>query len=328
MNQQEFDILLKKYLSGECNQQEIAFVLAWYEKQYPNEGLLTSHEQEEMQTRVFQRIEANLWAKEKTTVLNWKYFAVAASLLFFVSSFFLISYLTADKNLAGNHAPQKGIEMKNTSASDKNITLEDGSIVTLEANSSLSYPEHFGDVTREVYLKGEAFFSVKKNPNKPFIVHAGEVTTEVLGTSFRVKSYEDKRTIEVAVVTGRVSVFKNSTEKKRNGLILTPNQQIVFNRETKEIVPSIVENPQVIVSSPTINLMIFEEETLDKVLSKLTKAYGIEIFVENQILNKCVFTGDLNGLVLTTQLDLICKAIGAKFEQRGTSIFISGGGCL
>jgi hypothetical protein len=63
------------------------------------------------------------------------------------------------------------------------------------------------------------------------------------------------------------------------------------------------------------------------VLKKLENAYGIQIIVENQMLNQCVFTADLNDLPLHTQLDLICKSVNASFEQRGTSIFINGEGC-
>jgi ferric-dicitrate binding protein FerR (iron transport regulator) len=75
--------------------------------------------------------------------------------------------------------------------------LEDGSEVQLNPNSTISYPEHFGQKTRTVYLKGEAFFSIKRNPAKPFVVHTGELVTEVLGTSFTIKSYENAKAIEV-----------------------------------------------------------------------------------------------------------------------------------
>jgi ferric-dicitrate binding protein FerR (iron transport regulator) len=223
----------------------------------------------------------------------------------------------------------EGIIVKNTTQKPREIRLEDGSIIQLSANSSISYPEHFGNKQRNVYLKGEAFFDVQKDPTKPFIVHAGNLTTEVLGTSFRIKSYEEAQTIEVSVKTGRVSVFEDNNEqtKTRKGMILTPNQRVIFNKYTKEIIPAIVIQPSPIIQVANAETFIFEETPVEQVLSKLRRIYGLEMVVENQALNHCVFTGDLNDLPLDTQLDLICKSINSTHEQRGTSIFINGQGC-
>jgi len=256
----------------------------------------------------------------------------AASVLLVAGGFWwMMQTTTSAETFSFSKAIQTphGIEVKNTASNPRQIKLEDGSVVILKGNSSVTYPEHFGKQSRIVFLKGEAFFNVKRDPTKPFIVHTGELVTEVLGTSFTVKSYEDAQSIEVLVTTGRVSVYENSakTSQKRNGVILTPNQQIVFDKVSRKLSPSIVEKPVVIQPPANPFVFIFEEACLPEVLKKLENAYGLEIVIENQALNQCIFTADLNELPLRTQLDLICKSVNASYEQRGTSIFINGEGC-
>ena len=86
------------------------------------------------------------------------------------------------------------------------VTLEDGTKITLNANSTLEYPQHLGNSgTREVKLKGEAYFEVTKNPHRPFIVKAGNMSTQVLGTIFDVKAYQADKP-KVMLLEGKVKV--------------------------------------------------------------------------------------------------------------------------
>jgi ferric-dicitrate binding protein FerR (iron transport regulator) len=148
----------------------------------------------------------------------------------------------------------------------------------------------------------------------------------VLGTSFGIKTFANKKTIEVNVLSGRVSVFDNSNQanKIRKGIILTPNQKMTFKEETSEIIASIVDKPIPITDTININ---FEDQKIQEVIEALRKLYGLEIIIENPSLQNCPFTGDLNDLPLLTQLELLSKSVGARIEQRGTSIFLIGGGC-
>lgn len=90
------------------------------------------------------------------------------------------------------------VERVNESGHVLKIQLDDGTVVNLENNSRLKYKRSYeNDSSRDVYMLGEAFFTVTKNPFKPFIVHSNEVFTEVLGTSFRVKAREDEENVEI-----------------------------------------------------------------------------------------------------------------------------------
>ena len=86
----------------------------------------------------------------------------------------------------------------------------DGSIVTLNRNSKLIFPKHFTKNVREVTITGEAFFDVKPNTSKPFIINAGNVQVKVLGTSFNVCAYPGTETVEVVVESGKVQVTRKN----------------------------------------------------------------------------------------------------------------------
>ncbi|HEY9176476.1 MAG TPA: FecR domain-containing protein [Flavipsychrobacter sp.] len=104
-------------------------------------------------------------------------------------------------------------------AGDKKVTLPDNSVITLKSGGVLAYEKSFNDDNRNIVLQGEAFFEVARNEQKPFIINAGDVSVQVLGTSFYVKSGDNAY---VAVVTGKVQVARNKNTTDR--LILTPGE--------------------------------------------------------------------------------------------------------
>ena len=92
-------------------------------------------------------------------------------------------------------------------------TLPDGSVVALNSNSKLVFPKQFNGDTREVTIEGEAFFDVKPNPEKPFIINAGKAQIKVVGTSFNVSAYPETETLEVVVKTGKVQVISKNIDE-------------------------------------------------------------------------------------------------------------------
>ncbi|CAN5913395.1 FecR family protein [soil metagenome] len=338
MNQYQFDKLLEKYLEGECTPREEKFIVEWQENLTKTSSLsLPGTEKRVIKKRVWKRLQQNSLKQGRIIFWDntWVKLGIAASLLVALGSLSLFrSGSESDDALpiaatAGQEAVAGDIEVKNTSAHDQEVRLMDGSLVILKKNSSIHYAKDFGLKTRTVSLTGEAYFEVKKDPGKLFIVYAGELVTEVLGTSFIIKSYGEDKATEVSVLTGKVSVYENQAEpvKVRSGIILTPNQKTTYNKEDKKLIPGIVEQPAMLHSPASSHALAFEEAPLPAVLKTLESTYGLELWMENQKLNNCVFTGDLNGLPFPTQLELICKAINATSEQRGTAIFIKGKGC-
>lgn len=330
MNQFDFDILLQKYLSGEQTPEEEKYVREYLENNPPVTSPVFESEKEQIGDRIKQKLhKSTIGEPWQIRFLPWIK-GVAASILLISGGWLLMTSLQNKESASIETIEKRGvIEVKNTSDSPQRVSLEDGSVVILKQKSSISFPEHFGEERRLVYLHGEAFFQVKRNPAKPFVVSTENLATQVLGTSFTIKSYDDARSIEVLVATGRVSVYEVADKvSNSNGVILTRNQKIVFDKKSKKMELAIVENPAITISQlvPTHGFS-FLETPVKEAFSLLEKAYGIDIVIENDAVETCLFTGDLTDLSLFEQLDLICKSVNASYERRGTTLFVRGEGC-
>lgn len=333
MTQQEFNDLSKRYLEGKTTDEEEKRLMDWYNAQPKQLSTNLSPAQKNgMEKRMWRNLYAQIRPTSivRMTRLAWLS-GIAACLTIGLLWFINLNPSSVNKQLSVlTNREQVGIEVKNTTQLEQEVKLEDGTVIVLKQNSSIVYDKTFNQAKREVHLKGEAFFKVKRNVTKPFVVHTGDLTTEVLGTSFRIKHHEKANTIEVAVTTGKVSVYaeKSNQKSERNGVILTPNQRVVFDVVSKNIVPGIVETPiPIVVNQVNPPQLIFKEASLEQVLEGLSKLYGIEFVIANPNAKDCRITADLNGLSMFTQLELICKSIDATYEKRGTVVFIYGEGC-
>ncbi len=228
------------------------------------------------------------------------------------------------------------VEQINTSAKSIRVLLPDSSTVDLAPQRRLSYSNDFKDsANRDVFLSGEAFFNVTKNPRQPFRVFANGIVTKVLGTSFTIRSFEKEKTIKVIVRTGKVRVYSQTEEKEntsRNAIypddiLLTPNQEAVFEKEEQKFQKKILEKPVIIDPAITIQSLLYEETPVIKVLEQFKKAYGISIIYDEDVLKACTITADLTDESLYSRLDLICKAIDANYEIINSEIFIRAKGC-
>lgn len=112
------------------------------------------------------------------------------------------------------------------------ITLPDSSVITLAADSKLRFPERFNDTTRSIFLEGEAFFEVVHHPEQPFIVHTAGIRTRVLGTSFRISTFAGSTTVSVA--TGKVRVDHEEAQQQSLA-ILTAGQQLSYANGKAEL---------------------------------------------------------------------------------------------
>jgi transmembrane sensor len=241
---------------------------------------------------------------------------------------------TTSKTGSGRYYAAAGVVHYNDTSRPVTIVLEDSSTVTLQPESELEYPKVFAKNKREVHLKGEAFFQITRNPNRPFLVLTDELVTQVLGTSFTVKSFEKDRNASVSVKTGRVSVYskleeqsaKESASKEIRGVVLKPNQQVLFDKEESRLVKVIVDSPQRISNIPNVAL-VFDEVPVQNVFRTLEAEYGIEIIFNEETLSACLLTANLLGLPMYEQLDLICKIIKARYEMIDGQVVIYSEGC-
>ncbi|MVM42237.1 DUF4974 domain-containing protein [Spirosoma sp. HMF3257] len=223
------------------------------------------------------------------------------------------------------------IEKVNRSDTPLKISLEDGSVVYLKKNSRFSYPAHFSSKSRETFLSGEAFFQIAPNPKKPFYVYANELVTQVLGTSFDIKAFENDQQVLVKVRTGRVSVYNQDpirlVSDESQHLILLPNQQVVFNRQTESLSKQLVEEPVPIQPLVGNEKRYFEDVPVTTVLQALEKRYGVRILYNEELLAKCIITTTLSDQSLINQLEVICQTIGATYKEMDAQLVVESAGC-
>jgi transmembrane sensor len=227
------------------------------------------------------------------------------------------------------------VEQTNNSSKPQIITLSDGSSVLLKPNSKLSYPKIFNGNTRKVYLSGEAFFEISKNPKKPFFVYANEIVTKVVGTSFRIKAYSDLPNVEVIVRTGKVKVRSNPsiTNSKEKEIILLPNQALRFKRQnlTFNKITDITQDESLVHTQGNIEQLSFEftDIPIVQIFKTIEQAYHIKIDFPLEKLKNCHLTTSLNDQPLPEKLKIICKSVGnnTNYEMNGNQIIITSDGC-
>lgn len=328
---------MKKYLKGEATERERLIVEQWYA--LIDEGPRTLHpaEWEALEQRLWAKLEnkAGLSAEEPSRPLLLKIkpfipYAAAAC----ASIVLLIVYTLWPQKPTLAPLDNGQALMINKENKVLTVSLEDGSKVMLGPQSQLRYPKKFAKDHREVDLIGEAFFEISENPQRPFFVNAGKITTKVLGTSFRVKAPQGQADVEVSVKTGKVSVYEKNKKqgdnsiKKSNGVILSPNHQVTFMADRAIFVTELVEQPVPV--SPEEGQgphFDFDDTPLAEVLRVLENTYSIDLELERKALKDCPLTANLTNKGLYAQLDLICAAIQGSYELKGTTILINGKGC-
>ena len=272
----------------------------------------------------------------QTSVFSWsKYvkitFAAASIILI---SVFTFQYLQSPiSHIYVNHVEGKGlIEQVNTTEKPLLVLLSDGSSILLSKNARLSYPSSFSGNKREVYLDGEAFFEVAKKPEMPFFVYANEIVTKVIGTSFRITAIKGEKNINVIVKTGKVSVYRlkqvNVTPLKVEvkGVVITENQQIVFEKKQETFVKSLVSQPQIITKNANFSFNYYDTPA-NVIFEELQQAYGVQFIYDKGLFKDCAVTAALADEPLKEKLSLICQAIEATFEIIDGQIVIQGVGC-
>lgn len=196
---------------------------------------------------------------------------------------------------------------------ENEFILPDGSTVTLNSESKISYPKRFKGQTREVTITGEAFFDVKPNAEKPFVINAGEARIKVLGTSFNVSAYPENEKVEVVVETGRVEVSHKTKKPEADDekILLTRGEKGTLLEKENILEKSVNTDPNFL-AWKTRNL-VFEETPMKQVIGHLKKVYRIDIEVEDEEINDMVLTAEfdkkpidfvLNVVTLTFDLDL------------------------
>ena len=199
-------------------------------------------------------------------------------------------------------------------------TLSDGSLVSLNSYSELRFPEAFKTNERLVSLKGEAFFEVTTNPEKPFRVEVEGASIQVLGTAFLVQAYDSLETVVVGVKEGSVMVKTPNDE-----VVLKVGESVTIDKSTRQINPVIGFNTNKLYwKSQTL---IFQNEKLQTVFETLENHYHVRIKPENMAILDCRLTAKFYGEDIDQIFEIITTNFNLIAEKDNDQFIISGLGC-
>lgn len=197
------------------------------------------------------------------------------------------------------------------------LILADGTRVWVNSESELRYPVRFTGKNRMVYVKGEAYFEVTPDTDKPFIVQTPDsMSVKVLGTHFNISAYEEDEAIATTLAEGKVEVSEG-----KQTIILKPNQQAVFDKKEKHFTCHTVDPYQYL--SWKDGKFIFEKETLEDIMERLERWYNIQVFFKSEKVKKLRFSGDLEKYDnFSTAVRMLEKVSCIKVEIDKTTIYI------
>lgn len=192
------------------------------------------------------------------------------------------------------------------------VTLPDGSNVWLNAASSLKFPAAFTGRERRVELSGEAYFEIEKDASRPFLVHSGGQTVEVLGTHFNISAYGDEPDVRTTLLEGSVKVTESASGKSR---ILSPGQEASVAAGS---------GIRVTTADPALatawkeGKFVFDGDNIQRIMRKIARWYDVEVVYEGNMENKN-FSGSVSRFVNVSDVLRKLELTGTihfKIEER------------
>lgn len=329
--------LLEKYLNEKCTVQEKELVENWYASMSGRSdylGSLSESEQFLLQQETYEYIENQISVKIKPrhfrlTTFHWLAGAAASLIIGFGIYFFFKPSGNSSRRVAVQTEAKPVsdfISFQNDMAKMVMHQLPDGSSVWMHAGAEISYPKVFAPGSREVTFTGEGFFDVSHDKNRPFMIRSGEMQIKVLGTRFNVKAREKQKVLEVAVVSGSVSVSAAGKGNDLKGIILKPKQKAFFETGSKRLtfIKMPVQVRKEIFEPVTI---LFEETPLSSVVRQLEQKFETHIHLINPDMNSCKLTADFEQQSLPSILELLCASLDASYTMSENTILIEGAAC-
>jgi len=234
---------------------------------------------------------------------------------------------------------------KTTPSAQKSVlTFSDGTVVTLNSATTILYPDSFGDSSREIYLNGEAYFDVAKDPRHPFVIHANKMNIKVLGTSFNVKSYQSEPLSEATLIKGSIEVTLNDRPSDR--IILKPEEKLIVQnhpavrspigarlsapdsagKATRYSLTNLTHFPNniktVIETSWVENKLVFSDKDFAQLSGQLERWYGVHIEFGNEEVKLYRFTGFFEKESLSQALDALKMIEDFHYRITESTVYI------
>ncbi len=323
------DDLIGKVLAGEATAQEQERVSLWRQQSAENETYFRQlKEIFENASAVTVQVEFDTdaaWNKVKSQLNKSKdnvipinrtpYFSplrIAATIFLVVALSTVIYLKTAPP------VQTLAVESEKTTRQD---TLPDGSTAYLNKKTELQYEYNPREKTRKVKLKGEAYFSVKHEEKKPFIIEADEILVRDIGTEFNLKAYPDKDTIEIVVTHGEVQFYTQQDP----GLNLKAGEKAIYSKRAKEFYR--IEKPDTNTLAYKTKVFSFNNTELQSVVTLLNDVYDSKISLASESLYNCRLTANFKEDNPEIIVEVIAETMGLELTKKDDQLILSGKGC-
>ena len=320
MTDKQIQQLVDRYIQGQASETESRMLESWYAKEErQSTWTIDQHTKEDIINAIEQNIKARSFTPAKRSTARY-WLAAAACLLVTLSVWVLV-----ESRLSSTHYPVEYTVISSAAGKTLNVTLDDGSSITLNSATVIKYPKKFDSrVRRVIIVNGEAFFDVKHENERPFIVESGGINTQVLGTAFNIASYKNSETIRVTVNRGKVSVTRDAKDRnasRNNQVILLPDDQVVINRSGGDMVKHKVVAKDI--SGWTVGRIMFTGESMADVASILDSRFKTHISFSEDTIKRTHVSG---GFEASDSIDDILFALGKAnhfvYTKKGQQILI------
>lgn len=329
MSREIFLTLLTKKISGDISDCEIQLlneIIADNEEylsihqaiiQYKSESMHPANKEPDLQ-KVWRNIHmvknSNSSVVKMYKVAGW---AAAVLLILFGSGYFIFK----SKLYNLNGADLITVESRNRRL---NIILDEGTKLSLNKNTVVSYNRAFGKNKRYIKLNGSAFFDVQTNKNVPLLVEAGNINIEVKGTAFNVNNHNNKNKIEVELLQGIIEV--SNRYNKNNTVLMYPNQKLIVQSEREkniqfQVRPFIAKqetNPK----NQSTDTLLFKKQMFKDLAIQLAKKYAMEIEINDPSLRNKRFSGIFTNESITEALDYLTISYPFTYTIQGNHVMI------
>ena len=331
--------LLDKYLKNRCTEDELKEVLAWFESSGDREEAREyfrhfwesiKHDSSLFETDYTRILDAvhhriNLHkpedsAKPEISIIRSglreafiRHFRNAAAILLIpvlgLSIYFFSMYNSVRSDRSAS-AKSFNEVFSSVDAITK-VLLPDSSVVWLNHSSSLRYPVEFGMKERNVELKGEGYFEVASNPEKPFVVKADNINVVALGTTFNIMAYPGDNRIETSLIEGRVDLRVTSGKEGTTVLRMNPEDMVVYARDNGEITRLTINDDRYF--SWKDGKLVFTAEPMSEVVKKLNRWFNADIEILDPRVGDLTLTATFINESLTQVLDLISMVSPVRY---------------
>lgn len=312
-------------LTGEATPEQVRELEIW--KQSSEENHVYFAEME----KVFISIEltdandyevANAWEKVKSTLEEDKTVKRGTMHLYQASWFRVAAMLFVIVGVSWLLFMNQAVNVIAVSSNGKVVydTMPDGSIITLNKNSSVQYDDDYGKKNRKVILKGEAFFNVKHDEEIPFVVEANGVFIKDIGTAFNVISNNDSNEVMVLVEEGEIYFYRSD----ENGIYLKKGESAIYNRRKGTIAK--FDITPLNFTAYRDGILNFNSTPMSEVVVAISKLYGVNVIAKENI-DHCKLTVRFENESLETVLSIISETLGLEVKHKDNTIVFSGNTC-